>query len=279
MKKINISIIQPENYIHSHAFIELAELIYFSLAELGVKSNIEFNKIYTETKNIIIGCHLLDPNLIEQIPKSTIIVNTEQIYKDKTDWNKNIYTWVRDFEVWDYSEKNIQKLCQIGVNTAKLLKIGYQKELARLDNFKNKDIDILFYGTVNERRKEVLNKLIHKGLNVKKLFGVYGKERDKLIERSKVVINLHVYESQIFEIVRVFYLLTNSVAVVGEVNETTEINNMFLEGIYAANYDGLVDACIELVKSDELRKKVANNAFESISKFPQKEYTQKILNI
>jgi len=279
MKKINISIIQPENYIHSHAFIELAELIYFSLAELGVKSNIEFNKIYTETKNIIIGCHLLDPNLIEQIPKSTIIVNTEQIYKDKTDWNKNIYTWVRDFEVWDYSEKNIQKLCQIGVNTAKLLKIGYQKELARLDNFKNKDIDILFYGTVNERRKEVLNKLIHKGLNVKKLFGVYGKERDKLIERSKVVINLHAYESQIFEIVRVFYLLTNSVAVVGEVNETTEINNMFLEGIYAANYDGLVDACIELVKSDELRKKVANNAFESISKFPQKEYTQKILNI
>jgi len=279
MKKINISIIQPENYIHSHAFIELAELIYFSLAELGVKSNIEFNKIYTETKNIIIGCHLLDPNLIEQIPKSTIIVNTEQIYKDKTDWNKNIYTWVRNFEVWDYSEKNIQKLCQIGVNTAKLLKIGYQKELARLDNFKNKDIDILFYGTVNERRKEVLNKLIHKGLNVKKLFGVYGKERDKLIERSKVVINLHAYESQIFEIVRVFYLLTNSVAVVGEVNETTEINNMFLEGIYAANYDGLVDACIELVKSDELRKKVANNAFESISKFPQKEYTQKILNI
>ena len=36
---------------------------------------------------------------------------------------------------------------------------------------------------MNERRKEVLNKLIDKGLNVKKIFGVYGKERDKLIER------------------------------------------------------------------------------------------------
>ena len=80
-----------------------------------------------------------------------------------------------------------------------------------------------------------------KGLTVKSLFGVYGKERDAWIERSKLVINHHYYQSQIFEVVRVFYLLTNSVAVVGEVNDTTSIDHIYKEGIHPVQYDGLVE--------------------------------------
>jgi len=114
-------------------------------------------------------------------------------------------------EAIEYSPKNIEKFLQVGIDKTKLLKIGYQKELARLDLSKPKDIDVLFYGSMNERRKAILDELELKGLKVKTLFGIYGQERDHWIERSKVVLNHHYYESQIFEIVRVFYLLTNSV--------------------------------------------------------------------
>jgi hypothetical protein len=76
MKKINICIIKPKDYIHSYAFWELAELIYFSLIEIGFESRIVFNNVEPDIKNILIGCHLLDPKLIEKIPKSTIILNT-----------------------------------------------------------------------------------------------------------------------------------------------------------------------------------------------------------
>lgn len=278
MNKINICMIKPKNYIHSYAFLELGELIYYSLKDLGIEARLVFNQIDPSAKNILIGCHLTDPKFIDQIPKSSIIFNTEQIYRDETNWNKNIYLWVKNFEVWDYSQKNIQKLNELGVNKVKKFKIGFQKELVRLDKSKKKNVDVLFYGSINERRKDILDKLIAKGLRVKTLFGVYGKERDGWIERSKLVLNHHFYNSQIFEIIRVFYLLTNSVAVVGEVNESTSIDAMYKKGICAVNYANLVDSCIEVIRDDDKRLKIQIEALNSIAKYPQKLFTQEVLD-
>ena len=159
----------------------------------------------------------------------------------------------------------------------KHFKIGYQKELTRLNNLKVKDVDVLFYGSMNERRKKIIDKLIDNGMKVKTLFGVYGKERDSWIERSKVVLNHHFYNSHIFEIVRVFYLLTNSIPVVGEVNDSTSIDDMCREGIYQSKYENLVEACLEIVKNQDLREKIQQKAFESISKYPQKEFTREVM--
>lgn len=278
MKKINICLIKPDNYIHSYAFLELAELIYFSLKDLGFEVRLVFNQINPDVKNILIGCHLLDPKFIGQVPKSTIIFNTEQIYNDPTDWNKNIFVWATNFEVWDYSIRNIEKLKEMRVNRAKHFKIGFQRELVRLDKLKKKDVDVLFYGSINERRKNILEKLIAKGLMVKTLFGVYGKERDGWIERSKLVLNHHFYNSRGFEIVRVFYLLTNSVAVVSEVNESISIDTMYRQGIYAVNYDDLVAGCVELIEHDPVRQRIQVEALNSISKYPQKLFTQEVLD-
>ena len=278
MNKFQICLIKPDNYIHSYAFLELAELIYFSLKEIGLEATLKFNEIEPSAKNIIIGSHLLDPCLISEVPKSTIIFNTEQIYKDTTDWNKNIFTWASNFEIWDYSVRNIEKFDELGVAKAKHFKIGFQKELARLSNSKNKDIDILFYGSINQRRQDILEALAVTGLKVKTLFGVYGKERDKWIERSKIVLNLHLYNSQIFEILRVFYLLTNSVAVVGEVNEATSIDPVCLSGIYSAKYDDLVAKCLKLVSNDSLRRKIQEDALNSISRYSQKLLTREVLD-
>lgn len=279
MKKINICLIKPDNYIHSYAFLELGELIYFSLKDLGFEAGLGFNQIDQNVKNILIGCHLLDPKFIGQVPKSTIILNTEQIYSDSTDWNKNIFFWAINFEVWDYNIRNIEKLKEIGANRVKHFKIGFQRELARLDQLKKKDVDVLFYGSINERRKNIIEKLIAKGLTVKTLFGVYGKERDGWIERSKLVLNHHFYNSEIFEIVRVFYLLTNSVAVVGEVNESTSIDTMCRQGIYAVNYHDLVAGCVELIENDPVRQRIQVEALNSISKYPQKLFTQEVLGL
>ena len=277
MKKINVCLIKPDNYIHSYAFLELGELIYFSLKELGFDASLVFNLIEPNAKNILIGCHLLDPVNIKQIPKSTIILNTEQIYNDTTEWNKNIFAWVSNFEVWDYSLRNIDRLNSIGVNNTKLLKIGFQPELARLIQSTNKDVDVLFYGSVNERRLAILQKLEKEGLIVKTLFGIYGKERDKWIERSKLVLNHHFYNSEIFETVRVFYLLTNSIAVVGEANDSTSIDSMYKRAISAAKYDDLVARCVELTKNDNLRHQIQLQALDVISQYPQKIFTQEVI--
>jgi len=279
MEKFNVCLVQPENYIHSWAFLELGELIHYSLQELGYESILSTNNIAPHFKNIIIGCHLLDPSAISKLPSNTVILNTEQVYGEATPWSQNIFTWSKNFEVWDYSTRNIEKFDELHIKTVKHFRIGFQKELARLDNSKPKEIDVLFYGCINDRRKKVLEQLVAKGLNVKALFGVYGTERDQWIEKSKIVLNCHFYESHIFEIVRVFYLLTNSVAVVGEVNGSTSIDEMCLKGIYSAEYALLVDECSNLAQNKILREKISQNAFQSISQYPQTTFTKNIISV
>ncbi len=276
MARFNICLVKPDNYIHSYAFLELGELLYFSLQELGHEVSFGFNNMEPSASNILIGCHLLDPSFITQIPASTIILNTEQVYGE-TDWNKPIFAWAKHFQIWDYSPRNITKFNQLGIDRTKLLKIGFQKELARLNSSVPKEVDVLFYGSVNERRKDILDGLEAKGLKVKVLFGVYGKDRDEWIERSKIVLNHHYYESQIFEIVRVFYLLANSVAVVGEVNKATSIDAMYQDGILAARYEDLVDSCVELVRNPQLRDQIQLKALQAISQYPQAPFTEEVL--
>jgi hypothetical protein len=276
--KFNICLVSPPNYIHVLAFWELAELIHFSLIELGHESSLQFKKIEKDSTNIVLGVHLLEIELIPKMPKSTIFINTEQIYLDNTPWNKNIFEWAKHFEFWDYSDKNIAKFKDLGMPNVKLLRLGFQKQLARIQKSPHQDIDVLFYGSINERRQKVLSQLQASGLNVKSIFGSYGKDRDQLIARSKLVLNHHFYKSEIFEIVRVFYLLSNAVAVVGEVNDTTSIEETFKNAICATPYEELVSCCKKLLLNSAYREDVGKNGFEVISKRPQSIFTAKLIN-
>lgn len=276
--KFNICVVRPNGYIHSAAFTELAELVGYGLQDLGHTVALNINRIVTEATNIIIGCHLFGPSVIDQVPKSSIVINTEQIYADETIWNKNIFQWVSRFETWDYSEKNLIRLKEIGAKNVKLLRIGYHKNLARIAMAENQDIDVLFYGSMVDRRRKIIESLQSSGCNVKVLFGVYGRERDALIARSKVILNIHQFKSQIFEIVRVFYLMTNAKAVVGEIGETTAIDRCYSDGIYSSRYEDLVDACKKLVRDKCLRRELEKTAVATIMKLPQHELLTPLLS-
>src|SRR5580658_4511667 len=65
--------------------------------------------------------------------------------------------------------------------------LGYVPELRRIQASKVQNIDVLFYGSLNERRSRILQALKDSGVKVHSAFGVYGKERDALIARSKIV--------------------------------------------------------------------------------------------
>jgi hypothetical protein len=274
--KFNICIIQPKDYIHSMAFWELAELLLYSLKDLNHQAIIQFNKINTDCKNILIGFHLLDIKYVSQIPKDSVLINAEQ-FLGGTPWNENILQWIRSFEVWDYSTQNIDYFKEMGLKNIKYLQLGYQKELLRIHKSPNQDIDVLFYGSINDRRSRVLETLKSSGLNVHTSFGVYGKDRDDLIARSKLVLNLHYYDSEIFEVVRVFYLLANSIPVVGEINPSTVISDLYKNAVYGASYQDLANACIQLVNDEVARDLQAKKGFELIKQYPQKLFTQTLI--
>ena len=244
---INVCVIKPKNYIHYLAFKEIAELIYFSIKDLNKEAQISFNFFDPDPSNIniLIGAHLLNDNLLNSIPLNTIIFNTEQIESIDENWKKRIISLSsKNIKFWDYSNYNLEFLFKRNNIEGKLFNIGYQKELNRIKSSSDKDIDVLFYGSINPRRKHIIDKLIENKIKVKTVFGVYEKERDILISNSKLVLNMHMYDSKIFEIIRVFYLLTNGVTVVSEVGSDTKSNNKYLDAICACEYEQICEKII-----------------------------------
>jgi len=265
----NLCIVRPPENPHTAAFDELAEVVAYGLHDLGHAVHVNDNTLMPDARNIIIGCHHAEPDSIEHVPADTIVVNTEQLHVDERDWNERIYFWTSRFETWDYSARNLEKLHRLGIRDTRYLKLGFHPALRRIPADVEQDIDVLFYGSIGPRRQAVLDELAARGLKVCAVHGVYGEARDALIARAKVVLNLHHYASHIFEIVRVFYLMTNGKAVVGEVSPTTAVDPDYVGGFRAASYDALIDACIELVSDVEQRHRLETAAQETIARIPQ----------
>ena len=278
---INICIIKPNNYIHSLAYLEIAELLHYSVLELNKNSKISYNfiDINPKVKNIIFGAHLLNDDMINSIPSNTIIFNTEQIESINEIWKRRILLLAsKGIIFWDYSNHNLDLLLTKLNVKGRLFEIGFQSNLQRIKINDNKEVDVLFYGSLNNRREKIINNLLKKNVKVKCLFGVYGKDRDDWIGKSKIVLNLHYYESKIFEIVRIFYLLTNAIPIVSEVDENTKLNNNYLKGIKGSNYEDVEKNILSLLENEKERKLIGLNGFNIIKKYPQINFTKSILN-
>ncbi|WP_219350272.1 hypothetical protein, partial [Kingella negevensis] len=189
----------------------------------------------------------------------------------------NILYLAQRYAMWDYSEANIQHFWERGISHVKHLPLGFQAALKRIELSSTPDIDVLFYGSLNERRVNILNQLPKQGLRVEVLQDVFGKERDKWIARSKVVLNMHYFDSQIFEIVRCFYLMTNGVAVVSEVNPNTSIQAAYLNGIVATPYEQLVQTCVNLCMQPETQLAQQKEALQTMQALPQANIMQQLL--
>ena len=264
----NIFVIRPDGYNHDQAFDELVDLIRFALIELGLVCTVSRTVMAEAAANILVGCHLLNPD--QRLPDDVIILNTEPLFsRQNPNWTERIIAYARTHRLWDYNERNILALQEHGIEGPQLLRIGYQRELVRIASAQEQDIDVLFYGSINPRRLAVLDELQKQGLNVVKLFGVYGVKRDQFIARSKLVLNMHYYNQHIFEVVRVFYLMTNGKAVVTEVGDQTSVEPRFLNGLRPAPYERLVEECLHLARNTQERLALETCALQSIRQWPQ----------
>jgi hypothetical protein len=144
-------------------------------------------------------------------PPDAILYNTEQVAVSVVPFR--LISRV-DRVVWDYSMANVQLLRSFSVRAVHC-PVGYVPSMTTIDP-KVSEFDVLFYGWMNNRRKDILDALTRAKLKVVALCGVYGKERDAFIARSKIVLNLHYHERSIFEIFRVSHLLANKKCVVTE---------------------------------------------------------------
>jgi hypothetical protein len=108
-----------------------------------------------------------------------------------------------------------------------------------------KDIDILFYGSLTERRVELLTKLQDAGLNPECHFNVFGAERNALVDRAKVIVDIKQRESDPSDKTRTFFLDSRGACVLTE-NDTDPLRRLSPARI--------VEQCRALLNSAEARR-------------------------
>lgn len=275
-----IWIVSPEGFQHQHAFDEFAEALEEAFSELGGSAPITRDPREWDGRiPIVLGPNLLRGMGPVSLPAGSIMVNLEQILPGNKWLHRDYLSLLRRFPVLDYNPRNRERLRHVGVSHAGLLEVGYSPVLTRIPTDVEKDIDVLFYGSVLgcERRERILDALPARGLKVVELFGAYGAERDAAIARAKVVLNLHHDDTSPFEIIRVSYLLANRVCVVSEGDADDPDIEWLAGGLALAPYDELIDRCLDLANDAARREEIARTGFERISTRRQSYLLQQCL--
>ena len=272
-----VTILRQPGNIHSECFRELAETVNAGLNALGHDSVIAEQLSVPDRRSIVFGSNLI-ANLDAPVafPAGSILYNLEQIY-DGSPWlTPDLIAAFRAHTVWDYSRANIRALAGYGV-TAQHVPVGYAPALSRISPSPAPDIDVLFIGSLAERRLGILRALERQGARVVAIYGSYGPERDSVIARSKIVLNIHFHPAKVFEIVRVSYLLANRCFVVSESGSDAAIENAFAGGVAFADYDRLVDTCLAYLRDPVGRRQVAARGFAIMSSLAEPDFLRPVV--
>ena len=138
-------------------------------------------------------------------------------------------------------------------------------------------IDVLFYGSVNERRRKILHELHYK-CKLYCAFGVYGKELNELISQAKIVLNMHYYATAIHEITRTSYLMANKKFIISEYGDDAELERPYYGAIQFCKYENLVSNVLGFLQDSRgLREYSANAAHMRFKDHNQREMVQAAL--
>lgn len=266
MKKFHLMQVVPP---HRHKLLgcnEMIETIKWGLEQLGYEVSHAINSFYPDCRNIIFGAQVLPIEFIQQFPDDTIIYNVEQMRGITGDYIRpEMHFYAQRFEVWDYKAENLNSWASVeNTRNIKIVPIGYAPVLTRLVKPSYQDIDILIYGMTGEHRLRAFDLLSSAGFTTVFACGLYGDARDNLILRSKIILNVTLYQlCQQFEIVRVSYLLANKKAVVSILDENTIVEDEMKSCIKFSTLETLVDDCRQLIDNEAMRTELENLGFET----------------
>ena len=237
---------------HDVIFSDIINSLRSSLVELGYECTVTINSLTDDAVNIVIGSIAFASkhrSLIEFLDRRPyILYNFEQLNSE----HGHLKTFPEYIDIlksatciFEYSYSGMEYFkASPFIDKVTLLPPLFHRSLEsfELPEDRDRDIDVLFYGSHSERRHKILDELRDHGKNVTYLFGVYGNDLIEYIKRSKIVINIHCWDNlNVLETPRISYLLANKCFVISEVGD----HNPYGTGVVYSAYQDLVGTCLE----------------------------------
>jgi hypothetical protein len=252
------------------AYNEVVESYHWGFAALGHQVDRRMNHFDPEALNIVFGFQIpLQLGLIDTFPENTIFFNMERYAGQSLAGTAAEYV-ARKYWIWDYAQGNVDAWNALQPRRpAFYAQTAYAPNLEKVPTSVEQDIDVLYYGNITPDRSESLHKIAAlrrdlTGLSVMTLCNVWGKQRDEFIARSKVVVNFS--RGNIFEVVRVSYLMANRKAVVCDYTEELEIEPDLNGVLRFVKTPDILATCQALVEDDAARAAYAAQGYEAIKR-------------
>jgi len=261
-----------------NGYKEVIESIHWGLAQMGHEVTYAVNRAEPNATNVIFGAQVLSTEFLKRLPPDTIIYHLEQLRDiDINKLRESVRYCAEHFKIWEYSHYNLDCWKRLGVDRVQHVPVGYAPVLTRIPKAPEEDIGILIYGHSGSKRGNAFHLLSLADLTVVFVSGMYGEARDGLISRSKIILNINNDHGEIFEIVRVSYLLANKKAVVSIRDPRTAIEDDIVSGVKLTEMENVVDDCTRLIADENARSILATAGFDCFSKRDIRDILKSVL--
>lgn len=197
---------------------------------------------------------VLTPQMFDRLPPAErrILFQMEQVRASNWMTPKYLADLQSSLAVLDYSHDNIDALQELGLSSRQLNFVPIRPHPMTPDKSSERDIDVLFYGATGcQRRRDFLDRLSEK-MTVRIEDNIFGEELRALLNRTKVVINVHYYENALLETTRLSEALSHGAFVVSE-KASDQAEHSFFEDkvrfVEIGNVDGFVQAVQDTLAS------------------------------
>ena len=266
MKSFHIAHVIPEPKMHGlNGYKEVIETVEWGLQQLGHSVTYAVNEFSSEATNIVFGAQVLPLDKLQSLPNDTVVYNFEQI-RGITSLREEAKSYASRFQIWEYSQANMEAWSRLETrHPVKHVPVGYAPILTRIPKVESEDIDVLIYGLACPTRLNLFYGLSTRGVAVVFLSGIYGSARDELISRSKIVLNVNMYEhSEIFEIVRTSYLMANRKVVVSDRSPRSFIEPDIEHALKFAAFADVGSEVMRLLDDPTERERLGDLGYEAI---------------
>lgn len=242
-------------------FTELALCLRDSLAAGGWTSHHRCNEADPQAISVVIGALPPFPSLATQLDqRRTLIANFEQFGSTSALAGGEYQRWLREWVVLDYHSRNVeylkrgnpgQRAFEIPIAPGPSVRFGCGPG-------SDPTVDVLFFGSLNDRRAALLEQLKAAGMSVEVVAGAYGSELAPAVQRARLVLHIHFYDTALFPVARVLQPVMAGVPIVCETPAFAQLSDWSTSGIVFVPYEGLVDTCRRLLDApDERRERAA----------------------
>ena len=230
---IHICIVQPLGYVHALGFLDQARHFRYQFRRFGAQVTIAKNRLRHDAVNFVLGAHLGFDVLLRQ-RHACVFVNLEQLGQGGATVSAAYRELLAGSAVVDYDAENVSAYAA-DVSDVPVVPLLHSPYLAPEVStpIEERPIDLLFIGSINERRRAMLDRIEALGVQVSQFDGpLYGAERDHYILQSKAVFNAHFYESSRFEQARVSHCLSLGTPVISERGAQTRPHEAFEDAVF-----------------------------------------------